>query len=94
MKKNIYSNSINLNLGDGFLKMAITLLSDFPKQIELDGKLVLTDKYLYELITNIMSTLVVVPVCNLKEFLNKRFRGFFRIILMVVFYILHKVYII
>ncbi len=43
--------------------MAITLLSDFPKQIELDGKLVLTEKYLYESITNIMSTLVVVPVC-------------------------------
>jgi hypothetical protein len=51
------------NLGDGFLKMAITLLSDFPKQIELDGKPVLSEKYLYESITNIMSTLVVVPVC-------------------------------
>jgi hypothetical protein len=44
--------------------MAITLLSDFPKQIELDGKVIPTDKYLYESITNIMSTLVVVPVCN------------------------------
>lgn len=53
-----------MNLGDGFLKMAITLLSDFPKQIEIDGKLVSSDKYLYESITNIMSTLVVVPVCN------------------------------
>jgi hypothetical protein len=53
----------NLHLGDGFLKMAITLLSDFPKQIEIDGKLVLSDKYLLESITNIMSTLVAVPVC-------------------------------
>jgi hypothetical protein len=43
--------------------MAITLLSDFPKQIELDGKPIQTEKYLYELITNIMSTLIVVPVC-------------------------------
>jgi hypothetical protein len=42
--------------------MAITLLSDFPKQIEIDGKLISSDKYLYESITNIMSTLVVVPV--------------------------------
>jgi hypothetical protein len=50
------------NLGDGFLKMAITLLSDFPKQIELDGKPVSSEKYLYESITNMMSTLVVVPV--------------------------------
>jgi hypothetical protein len=54
----------NINLGDGFLKTAITLLSDFPKQIEIDGKLVSSDKYLYESITNIMSTLVIVPVCN------------------------------
>ena len=49
-------------LGDGFLKMAVTLLSDFPKQIEIEGKLVLSDKYLYESISNIMSTLVAVPV--------------------------------
>jgi len=47
--------------GDAFLKMAITLLSDFPKQIEMDGKPVSSEKYLYESITNIMSTLVVVP---------------------------------
>jgi hypothetical protein len=47
--------------------MAITLLSDFPKQIEIEGKLVLSDKYLYESISNIMSTLVSVPVCNLKN---------------------------
>ncbi|CAF0894482.1 unnamed protein product [Rotaria sordida] len=51
----------SLSQGDGFFKMAITLLSDFPKQIEIDGKLVSSDKYLYESITNIMSTLVVVP---------------------------------
>ncbi|CAF0825690.1 unnamed protein product [Rotaria sp. Silwood1] len=51
----------SLSQGDGFLKMAITLLSDFPKQIEIDGKLVSSDKHLYESITNIMSTLVVVP---------------------------------
>ncbi|CAF2901704.1 unnamed protein product [Rotaria sp. Silwood2] len=51
----------SLSQGDGFLKMAITLLSDFPKQIEIDGKLVSSDKYLYESITNMMSTLVIVP---------------------------------
>lgn len=54
----------SFHLGDGFLTMAITLLSDFPKQLDYDGKPILTEKYLYELITNIMSTLVVVPVCN------------------------------
>lgn len=49
--------------------MAITLLSDFPKQLDIEGKPAVTDRYLYELITNIMSTLVVVPVCNsLKNF--------------------------
>ena len=58
-----------INLGDSFLKMAITLLSDFPKQLTLDGKLVSSDKYLYDSITNIMSTLVIVPVWNL--ILNK-----------------------
>jgi hypothetical protein len=42
--------------------MAITLLSDFPKQIEFDGKPFSSDKYLYESITQIMATLVVVPV--------------------------------
>jgi len=42
--------------------MAITLLSDFPKQIDIEGKPILTEKFLYEYITNIMSILVVVPV--------------------------------
>lgn len=49
-------------LGDGFLTTAITLLSNFPKQLDIDGKPVSTDRYLYEAITNLMSTLVVVPV--------------------------------
>ncbi|CAF0759446.1 unnamed protein product [Adineta ricciae] len=47
--------------GDGFLKTAITLLSEFPKQIEIEGKPISSDRYLYESITNIMGTLVVVP---------------------------------
>lgn len=51
------------SLGDSLLKMAISLLSNFPKTIEIEGKLVSSDKYLYEMITNIMSTLVSVPVC-------------------------------
>ncbi|CAF3518945.1 unnamed protein product [Adineta steineri] len=51
----------SLSQGDGFLKTAITLLSEFPKQIEIEGKVVSSDRYLYESITNIMSTLVIVP---------------------------------
>lgn len=49
-------------LGDSFLKTAITLLSDFPKLIELEGKPVSSEKYLYESISNMISTLVAVPV--------------------------------
>jgi hypothetical protein len=75
--------------------MAITLLSDFPKQIEIDGKLISSDKYLYESITNIMSTLVVVPVgFDLWLFfdsINEKISLFFRIIQMEEFYILHRV---
>ncbi|UJR27431.1 hypothetical protein I4U23_008720 [Adineta vaga] len=51
----------SLSQGDGFLKTAITLLSDFPKQIEIENKLVSSDRYLYEAISNVMSTLVIVP---------------------------------
>ncbi|CAM4969975.1 unnamed protein product [Rotaria socialis] len=51
----------SLSQADGFLKMAITLLTDFPKQIEIEGKLVSSDKYLYESVTNLMSTLVIAP---------------------------------
>jgi len=52
----------SLSQGDGFLKMAITLLSDFPKQLDIDNKPFTTEKYLYEHISNILSTLVIVPV--------------------------------
>ena len=65
---------LTMCLGDAFLKMAITLLSDFPKQIESEGKLVASDRYLGEAISNIMSTLVAVPVrlshlCHIDEHL-------------------------
>ena len=49
-------------LGDSFMKMAITLLPDFPKLIELEGKPVSSERYLYEAISNMISTLVTAPV--------------------------------
>lgn len=51
----------SLSQGDSFLKTAITLLSDFPKLIELEGKPVSSEKYLYESISNMISTLVAIP---------------------------------
>ncbi|CAF1006711.1 unnamed protein product, partial [Didymodactylos carnosus] len=46
-------------------KTAITILSDFPKSIDLDNnrnKLVSSEKYLLEVVSHIMSTLIIVPV--------------------------------
>lgn len=53
---------IRLFLGDSLIKTAVILMRDFPNLIEIDGKSVSSEKHLYELINDIISTLVVAPV--------------------------------
>jgi hypothetical protein len=60
----------SLSQGDSLLRMAITLLTDFPKQIEMEGKLISSEKYLYEAICNMMSTLIAVPVSKSVALIN------------------------
>ncbi len=48
--------------GDAFFKAAISLLSEVPRTMEVDGKMRASEPFLLEYIANLTSTLLIVPV--------------------------------
>ncbi len=48
--------------GDAFLKAAVSLLPEIPRQIDIDGKLRSSEPLLLEYLNNFISNMLVVPV--------------------------------
>lgn len=53
-----------LGQGDSCFKAALALIEDYPKTIEIDGKLLNSEPLLISYIKNFLSVLLVVPVSN------------------------------
>lgn len=58
---------LNLCFGqaDSFFETAINLIKELPKTCEIDGKPKSTENYLISFISNLLSTLVITPVCHI-----------------------------
>lgn len=56
---------LNLCFGqaDSFFEAAINLIKELPKTYEIDGKPKSTETYLISFISNLLSALIIVPVC-------------------------------
>uniref|UniRef100_A0A8C5QFY2 VPS35 endosomal protein-sorting factor-like n=1 Tax=Leptobrachium leishanense TaxID=445787 RepID=A0A8C5QFY2_9ANUR len=50
-----------LSQADAFFKAAVSLVPDVPKNINVDGKMKLSEAYLLEFLSNLFSTLLIVP---------------------------------
>ena len=48
--------------GDAFFKAGVSLISEVPKTLEIDGKQKSTEPLLLEFINNLLATLLYVPV--------------------------------
>lgn len=49
-------------VADAFFKAAVSLVSEVPRTINVDGKMRSSDAFLLEFLCNFFSTLLVVPV--------------------------------
>ena len=70
---NILTYFLSLS-GDAFFKAAISMVSDVPRNMELDGKHRSSESFLVDYLSNFVSTLLVVPVINIViDILNRYF---------------------
>ena len=56
-------------IGDAFFKAAVSLLSEVPRTLDVDGKVRSTEPLILEYVYNFTSALLVVPVSHIIHFL-------------------------